>query len=159
MNRELGGEKLFAASLAIPDGTYLGDTKVLNDLFRVFGKEALDIMHASETGAIAASTIETEAGKLADVFLGKNERFVPVENWNDVRGGLAPWLRGELNIDELDPHVVVRTALVIYATQLVQLEAYANLPETLDEQWQWQPEAFVEEFTIMFLGLPQEKIE
>ena len=131
---------------------YLGDPNVVSSLIRTFvGETFLNIKTIEAHHAIQG------AEDLARTFLGYNPDF-PGMPWNRP-GQIDVFVAKALNIDETDPVVVLRTALVNLLNEMVLLKNHSDAHGLIAEQWQPAVGGLLDKYIRLFCGIPPHRPE
>lgn len=125
---------------------FLGDSAVVNGLLRNF----IGSLFAKD--ATTDDEVDQAARSLAKVFLGEDESY-PAPFWN-APGLIDAHLAAELNLVQEDPETVVAHALVELIHRFAAIEGQVVDAKLIREQWQPDADALFEEFTNLFLGVP-----
>ena len=135
--------------LATTQPNYLGDFKLVHFLLRNF---AADILTAPNI-----DKIEEKARTLADIFLGKDERY-PHSGWN-TPGQIDVYLSQQEGVDSEDSQEVIAGVLVSMITELLELGEIVHKNQLIEEQWQEAALGILHTYASKFLGMPEYGLE
>lgn len=124
-------------------GNYLGDRSVVSGLLRI-------AIHDISEGEFGEAVIKKTADRIASIFIGENQNYVPLRKWNEV-GGIDVFLKKRFpQIEETAPKAVVVHAFLLMIQAIIEV---CSSDDTLREQWEFELEATVTRFSDAFMGL------
>lgn len=100
-----------------------------------------------------AKWMENMCSTLADIFLGKTDKYDAVEIWN-VPGKVDAYLAGLFPLPATDPKERMQWFFLVFFSRIKELHDFAATPGVLKEQWQKSGAELFKEFTMMLLGIP-----
>ena len=104
------------------------------------------------TGEQSAQAVKDEAAKLAATLYGRDGRF-GTTTWNRPEE-LGKWLSTRLVLDgPLDE--AAYTAALMLAREVLGLIEAVETEQVEDGDWEWQLDGMVENYTQIFLGIPE----
>jgi hypothetical protein len=111
-------------------------------------------MCLSAAGADRHEAILLERAKaVANVILGNDPaEWHPVNDWNESGSAdvsIAEWC----GIDETDPVMRIAGAFLTMIEALHDLDGYSQEDGVPPEQWQWQVDALIDRYAMMFCGI------
>ncbi len=90
---------------------------------------------------------------LADIFLGKTDKYDSSEVWN-APGRIDAYLAELFPFPTTDPKERMQWVFVVFFTKVKELNDFASTPGVLSEQWQKSGAELFREFAMMLLGVP-----
>jgi hypothetical protein len=91
--------------------------------------------------------------ELADIFLGKTNKYDAVEVWN-AAGKIDAYLAELFPLGTTDPKERMQWVFVVFFSKIKELNDFAATPGVLSEQWQKSGAELFREFAMMLLGIP-----
>jgi len=131
---------------------YLGDSETVEWLLRNYISQALQRFDPEKKDESVQSDI-SDALALADIFLGKDERYPAVPAWNK-EGAIDVWLREQGVNRGSTPREIVATAIVQCLAAVYRLYNQSVMGE-LEENWGFQVGGVVERTARLLLGIPE----
>ncbi len=153
MSIDKGSEALFVNSLSsIAKDGYLGDVWVVSSVLREaayrFFAELPKLKHVSDIDGL----IRSVGKKYMRIFLGSNNKYRPVRNWN-MPGAIDVFVAKWCGVDEDKPTDRMIGGFASMIDELVDLELMAKDPDIEKKQWDWQIEAIFEKYSMLFMGI------
>jgi|ERR1035437_79796 hypothetical protein len=135
---------------------YLGDPKVVEWLLRNYSNQCIQRRSQMLDDRMGSAQLDVDdAKKVADILLGKNESFKPIESWNKP-GVIDRWLVDEFQPPKEmmgSPESVVECAIVTFLMHMYKLMvAIEDMP---DDDAQMSVDALVQQFTWLLMGSPE----
>jgi hypothetical protein len=135
---------------------YLGDPKVVEWLLRNYSNQCIQRRSQMLDDRMGSAQLDVDdAKKVADILLGKNESFKPIESWNKP-GVIDLWLVDEFQPPKEmmgSPESVVECAIVTFLMHMYKLMvAIEDMP---DDDAQMSVDALVQQFTWLLMGSPE----
>jgi len=96
--------------------------------------------------------VHDQSVEFAHIMLGKSSNYIPMPAWNEP-GKIDQFLAKWIGSTETDPENILEHFLVMFLQDLMDLDTYANQPETLDEQANWQVSAIFQRYSYLLIGV------
>jgi hypothetical protein len=137
----------FADSLEVldHDDGYLGDPEYIGAMLHLVITEAM-------TGPNNPDGIMGLARGVAKVLLGLEGKEKPVVGWNEP-GGIDEFAAKWCGVDETDPVLRMTGAVLRFIDEVCAVGDYASQPGVTNDQWQFQIDALVQKYALIFIGV------
>ena len=146
-------EVLFSDSIKNLRGeNFLGDRVTIQSTLRYVVGQVCDKIEGEEDGHEINKEIKPWAKWLAKVFLGQNRDYRPLRNWNEP-GAIDVFCAKWVGSSETDPNLRMEHVFVKFFSELLDLAEYAGDDAVLDEQWLFQMDLILENYTALLLGI------
>lgn len=155
--REKSGASGMVAALAnVESDGYLGDPSVVERLLRNYANNCIQRRSQMSDDRTEAARIDVlYANDMANILLGKNADYPPLENWNKP-GVLDRWIIDEFHPPKEmmgSPEDVVTCAIVTFLMHMYKL--MLAIEDQPDDMAQMSVDALVQQFTWLLIGNPE----
>ena len=124
---------------------YLGDPTYIGAMLRLFITEAM-------MGARTTEAIEASAQSVAKVLLGEEGKAKRLVGWNEP-GGIDEFAAKWCGVAETDPLKRMTGAVLKLLSDCCDVMDYAAKPGVTPDQWQFQIDALVQQYALLFIGV------
>ena len=100
----------------------------------------------------AGADVEAIAKRTAEVFLGRNETYVPANKWNEP-GGIDVFLAEHCAVDESDPLLRVAGAVAEMVIEALEIAEFAADENVAPSMWTWRVDDLLDRYAKLFVGV------
>ena len=129
---------------------YLGSPETVDYLLRDFARRAIHRVDPEDKTHQWAHADIADCVELANIFLGKDQNFATIPNWNRP-GRIDEFAKERMNLQG-DSQQIMGAVFREYLKDVYRLYQYA-IDGAAPESWEFQVDALVHEYTNILLGV------
>ena len=155
MRKELKDPGFLKEAIESTEGSeengYLGDVQHVGAILRLAASEVLDLLPEAVENDRIETMIHSIGKKRMRAFFG-NQGHRPVRGFNEPGGVdmfVAEWTGTEANT----PTERLIGGFASLISELLDVEGFAGKENSLKEQWQWQVDAILDRYAMIFMGI------